>query len=204
MKNSLGKRWGAVLLSLVLLLGCLPLGASAVVICTDGQHTPGTTLYPADWNSQTGGYGYDYYLCTQCGTPCDGDGYTSVYVGPGNGCSGGYKCHVPGNPYSTACNGTYTESFYYCQGCGAVVDKDGTRADWTLLTGHTPNLAELHSADYTPCRGGYQTSYYLCSICGQPTDANGCGLAASAPTGHVADTSTLYPANWNSQTGGYG
>ncbi|MGN0968563.1 MAG: hypothetical protein ACI4O3_04775, partial [Oscillospiraceae bacterium] len=203
MKISVGTRLGAIALALALLLGYMPISAGAVSICADGTHQPGSTLYPADWNDQTGGYGNDYYLCTVCGEACDADGYLEVHVGPGNGCSGGQKCHVLGTPYSTACAGTFSGTLYYCAGCNQIVDADGTIADLSVLTGHTPGTTQ-EPADYTPCYGGYQSPYYVCTVCGLPTDANGTGAVWSASTGHVADTSTLYPADWNDQTGGYG
>ena len=138
MKALRSKKLAALALAVVLLVGMLPVGVSAMSGCTDGLHNPGDTLYPANWNSETGGYGYDYYLCTVCGAACNANGGGEVFVGPENGCSGGYKCHVPDpdNPYVTACSGN--TDFYYCKACKKIVDADGTVADVSALGGHTP------------------------------------------------------------------
>ena len=68
MKQSFKKRLGAALLAVSMLFMLLP-GTSfaATTSCPVGQHTPGGTKYPADWNYVTGGYEYDYYECTVCG-----------------------------------------------------------------------------------------------------------------------------------------
>ena len=205
MKTSLKKRLGTVTLVLVMLLGFIPIAPKASASCEYTLHTPDlTTLYPADWNAQTGGYGYDYYKCKLCGWGCDENGRSHVFVDASNGCSGGYKCHVPGNPYTTACSGTFKDTLYYCSGCNEVIDSDGTLADMTVLDGHTPDTTTSFPADYTQCNGGYKTAYYTCTVCNEPTDANGNGVVWSAPTGHDPDLTTLYPADWNAQTGGYG
>ena len=95
MKTTIGKKAGAFLLSLALLIGLLPGGSvTAAAACAADSHTPGTELHAADWNSQTGGYAYDYYICTVCGYACDEDGYNAVLDGPEHGCSGG--CAVGG------------------------------------------------------------------------------------------------------------
>ena len=205
MKTSLKKRLGTVTLVLVMLLGFIPIAPKASASCEYTLHTPDlTTLYPADWNAQTGGYGYDYNKCKLCGWGCDENGRSHVFVDASNGCSGGYKCHVPGNPYTTACSGTFKDTLYYCSGCNEVIDSDGTLADMTVLDGHTPDTTTSFPADYTQCNGGYKTAYYTCTVCNEPTDANGNGVVWSAPTGHDPDLTTLYPADWNAQTGGYG
>ena len=204
MKISFGKRLGTIALVLILLIGFMPFSARANVICANGQHTPDTSvLYPADWNNQTGGYGYDYYKCTKCGCACDASGYDCMYVGPNNGCSGGQKCHVLGNPFNTLCNGSFTGTLYYCAACNLMVDADGTIADLSVLNGHTPGTVQ-YPANYAVCTGGYTSNYYLCTVCNQPTDANGNGIVLSDPSGPHTPGSTLYPADWNDQTGGYG
>ena len=196
------KKAGSVLLALALLAGLLPFRAAAAAVCEDGTHTPGTTLYPANWNSTTGGYGYDYYKCTVCDTDCDARGYQMQHVAPENGCSGGKKCHVPGTAFTT-CSGT--TGYYYCASCQQIVDANGTLADISGLGGHDPDLSNLQLADYNPCTGGHQSSYYLCKVCSQACDANGDGAPYTAGTGvHDPDLATLYPADWNSTTGGYG
>ena len=210
MKTTIGKKAGAFLLSLALLIGLLPGGSvTAAAACAADSHTPGTELHAADWNSQTGGYAYDYYLCTVCGAACDEDGYGAVLVGPDNGCSGGSavggKRHVIGDSYGTTCAGTDTAQYYYCKACGHVVDKDGTIVDLTTLNGHTPGSTQ-YPADYAPCTGGCKTGYYRCTVCGLPCDANGDGSvytpAGPQPHPHTPG-SVLQPANWDSKNGGY-
>ena len=203
MGSSIRKRLGSIVLSLALIFGLIPNDVYAATVCQNGSHTPGSTLYPADWNDQTGGYGCDYYRCTVCDVACDKDGYVEMFVGPGNGCSGGYKCHVPGALYTNACSGTFTGAFYYCKACNQVVDSDGTLADLSLLNGHTPGTQQ-QPANYIPCNGGCKSPFYICTVCGQPTDANGDGSVLIAGTGIHNPGSTLYPADWNDQTGGYG
>ncbi len=203
MGSSIRKRLGSIVLSLALIFGLIPNDVYAATACQNGSHTPGSTLYPADWNDQTGGYGCDYYRCTVCDVACDKDGYVEMFVGPGNGCSGGYKCHVPGALYTNACSGTFTGAFYYCKACNQVVDSDGTLADLSLLNGHTPGTQQ-QPANYIPCNGGCKSPFYICTVCGQPTDANGDGSVLIAGTGIHNPGSTLYPADWNDQTGGYG
>ena len=205
MTMSVGKRTGIFALVLVLLLGLLPFSAAAAKPCPDGTHTPGSTLYPADWNAQTGGYGCDYYRCTVCDSPCDIFGYSPMHVGPQNGCSGGIKRHLPGSVYVSPCAGSYTGTLYSCSGCGQIVDADGTLLHYSsaVLTGHTPGT-NLFSADFQPCTGGYQSGYFLCDVCGFATDAGGNSVPYSPPTAPHTPGSTLYPADWNDQTGGYG
>ena len=179
MSKPITKQLVCVALALVLLIAFLPSSVTAAPACS-GLHNPDkTTLHPADWNDQTGGYGYDYYLCIDCGAACDKDGYSHTYVGPGNGCSGGEKKHVPdlNNVYSadfTPCNGGFTVPYYHCIACNAAVDKYGTRLnpDPPTKQTHTPGK-ELHGADYTPCNGGFQTNFYICVDCGNPVDING-------------------------------
>ena len=90
MKTIIRKKVGAFLLSLTFLISLLPGGSvTAAAACAADSHTPGSVLHEADWNNVTGGYAYDYYLCTVCGAACDEDGYSAMLVGPGNGCSGG-------------------------------------------------------------------------------------------------------------------
>ena len=210
MKTIIRKKVGAFLLSLTFLIGLLPGGSvTAAAACAADSHTPGTELHEADWNSETGGYAYDYYLCTVCGAACDEDGYGAVLVGPGNGCSGGTgvggKRHVIGDPYGTACAGTDTAQYYYCKACHHVVDADGTIVDLTALNGHTPGSTQ-YPADYAPCTGGCKTSYYRCTVCNLPCDANGDGSvytpAGPMPHPHTPG-SVLHEADWNSKDGGY-
>ena len=210
MKTIIRKKVGAFLLSLTFLISLLPGGSvTAAAACAADSHTPGSELHAADWNSETGGYAYDYYLCTVCGAACDKDGYSTTLVGPGNGCSGGIsgggKRHVIGDPYVTACAGTDTAQYYYCKACGHVVDADGTIVDLTALNGHTPGNT-LYPADYAPCTGGCKTSYYRCTVCNLPCDANGDGSvytpAGPMPHPHTPG-SVLHAANWNRKNGGY-
>ena len=210
MKTIIRKKVGAFLLSLTFLISLLPGGSvTAAAACAVDSHTPGSELHAADWNSETGGYAYDYYLCTICGAACDKDGYSATLVGPGNGCSGGIgvggKCHVIGDPYGTACAGTDTAQYYYCKACGHVVDADGTIVDLTALNGHTPGNT-LYPADYAPCTGGCKTSYYRCTVCNLPCDANGDGSvytpAGPMPHPHTPG-SVLHAADWNRKNGGY-
>ena len=210
MKTIIRKKVGAFLLSLTFLISLLPGGSvTAAAACAVDSHTPGSELHAADWNSETGGYAYDYYLCTVCGAACDEDGYSATLVGPGNGCSGGIsvggKRHVIGNSYVTACAGTDTAQYYYCKACGHVVDADGTIVDLTALNGHTPGNT-LYPADYAPCTGGCKTSYYRCTVCNLPCDANGDGSvytpAGPMPHPHTPG-SVLHPADWNRKDGGY-
>ena len=210
MKTIIRKKVGSFLLSLTFLISLLPGGSvTAAAACAVDSHTPGSELHAADWNSETGGYAYDYYLCTVCGAACDEDGYDAMLVGPGNGCSGGIsvggKRHVIGNPYVTACAGTDTAQYYYCKACGHVVDADGTIVDLTALNGHTPGNT-LYPADYAPCTGGCKTSYYRCTVCNLPCDANGDGSvytpAGPMPHPHTPG-SVLHAANWNRKNGGY-
>ena len=210
MKTIIRKKVGAFLLSLTFLIGLLPGGSvTAAAACAADSHTPGSVLHEADWNSETGGYAYDYYLCTVCGAACDKDGYDAMLVGPGNGCSGGIsvggKRHVIGDPYGTACAGTDTAQYYYCKACRHVVDADGTIVDLTALNGHTPGNT-LYPADYAPCTGGCKTSYYRCTVCNLPCDANGDGSvytpAGPMPHAHTPG-SVLHPADWNRKDGGY-
>ena len=210
MKTIIRKKVGAFLLSLTFLISLLPGGSvTAAAACAVNSHTPGSELHAADWNSETGGYAYDYYLCTVCGAACDEDGYDAMLVGPGNGCSGGIsvggKRHVIGDPYVTACAGTDTAQYYYCKACGHVVDADGTIVDLTALNGHTPGNT-LYPADYAPCTGGCKTSYYRCTVCNLPCDANGDGSvytpAGPMPHPHTPG-SVLHAANWNRKDGGY-
>ncbi len=210
MKTIIRKKVGAFLLSLTFLIGLLPGGSvTAAAACAVDSHTPGSELHAADWNNVTGGYAYDYYLCTVCGAACDEDGYDAMLVGPGNGCSGGIgvggKRHVIGDPYVTACAGTDTAQYYYCKACRHVVDADGTIVDLTALNGHTPGNT-LYPADYAPCTGGCKTSYYRCTVCNLPCDANGDGSvytpAGPQPHPHTPG-SVLQPANWDSKNGGY-
>ena len=52
MKTTIGKKAGAFLLSLALLIGLLPGGSvTAAAACAADSHTPGTELHAADWNS---------------------------------------------------------------------------------------------------------------------------------------------------------
>ena len=210
MKTIIRKKVGAFLLSLTFLIGLLPGGSvTAAAACAVDSHTPGSELHAADWNNVTGGYAYDYYLCTVCGAACDVDGYSAMLVGPGNGCSGGIsvggKRHVIGDPYGTACAGTDTAQYYYCKACGHVVDADGTIVDLTALNGHTPGNT-LYPADYAPCTGGCKTSYYRCTVCNLPCDANGDGSvytpAGPMPHPHTPG-SVLHAADWNRKDGGY-
>ena len=68
MKTTIGKKAGAFLLSLALLIGLLPGGSvTAAAACAADSHTPGTELHAADWNSQTGGYAYDYDIDAKTG-----------------------------------------------------------------------------------------------------------------------------------------
>lgn len=210
MKTIIRKKVGAFLLSLTFLISLLPGGSvTAAAACAVNSHTPGSELHAADWNSETGGYAYDYYLCTVCGAACDEDGYDAMLVGPGNGCSGGIsvggKRHVIGDPYGTACAGTDTAQYYYCKACGHVVDADGTIVDLTALNGHTPG-STLYPADYAPCTGGCKTSYYRCTVCNLPCDANGDGSvytpAGPMPHPHTPG-SVLHAADWNRKDGGY-
>ena len=210
MKTIIRKKVGAFLLSLTFLISLLPGGSvTAAAACAVDSHTPGSELHAADWNSETGGYAYDYYLCTVCGAACDEDGYSAMLVGPGNGCSGGIsvggKRHVIGDPYGTTCAGTDTAQYYYCKACGHVVDKDGTIVDLTALNGHTPGSTQ-YPADYAPCTGGCKTSYYRCTVCNLPCDANGDGSvytpAGPMPHPHTPG-SVLHAADWNRKDGGY-
>ena len=210
MKTIIRKKVGSFLLSLTFLISLLPGGSvTAAAACAVDSHTPGSELHAADWNSETGGYAYDYSLCTVCGAACDEDGYDAMLVGPGNGCSGGIsvggKRHVIGNPYVPACAGTDTAQYYYCKACGHVVDADGTIVDLTALNGHTPGNT-LYPADYAPCTGGCKTSYYRCTVCNLPCDANGDGSvytpAGPMPHPHTPG-SVLHAANWNRKNGGY-
>ena len=202
MKAIWSKKLAAVAMALVLLAGMLPVGVSAMSGCTDGLHLPGDTLYPANWNSETGGYGHDYYLCTVCGGACNANGGSEVFVGPENGCSGGYKCHVPDldAPYVTACSGN--TGFYYCKACKKIVDADGTVADVSTLGGHTPGDS-LKPADYKPCVGGHQSAYYICTVCEAACEADGSAAPYTRGTGVHRPGTTLYPADWNSTNGGY-
>lgn len=197
------KKAGGVLLALALLIGLLPLSAAAAAVCEDGKHTPDlTTLYPANWNSVTGGYGDDYYKCTTCGADCTARGYTMQFVAAENGCSGGRKCHVRGAAFTT-CSGT--TGYYRCASCERIIDADGTLANISSLGGHTPDLNNPQLKNYTPCMGGYQSAYYLCTACSQACDASGNGVVYTEGTGvHDPDLTKLYPADWNSATGGYG
>ena len=210
MKTIIRKKVGAFLLSLTFLISLLPGGSvTAAAACAVNSHTPGSELHAADWNSETGGYAYDYYLCTVCGAACDEDGYSAMLVGPDNGCSGGIgvggKRHVIGDPYVTACAGTDTAQYYYCKACRHVVDADGTIVDLTALNGHTPGNT-LYPADYAPCTGGCKTSYYRCTVCNLPCDANGDGSvytpAGPRPHPHTPG-SVLHAADWNRKDGGY-
>ena len=202
MKAIWSKKLAALAMAVALLVGMLPVGVSAMSGCTDGLHLPGDTLYPANWNSETGGYGYDYYLCTVCGAACNANGGGEVFVGPENGCSGGYKCHVPDpeDPYVTACSGN--TGFYYCKACRKIVDADGTVADVSTLGGHTPG-GSLKPADYKPCVGGHQSEYYICSVCEAACEADGSAAPYTRGTGVHRPGTTLYPADWNSTSGGY-
>ena len=202
MKALRSKKLAALALAVVLLVGMLPVGVSAMSGCTDGLHKPGDTLYPANWNSETGGYGYDYYLCTVCGAACNANGGGDVFVGPENGCSGGYKCHVPDpdNPYVTACSGN--TDFYYCKACKKIVDADGTVADVSALGGHTPGDSQK-PAYYKPCVGGHQSPYYICTVCEAACEADGSAAPYTRGTGVHRPGTTLYPADWNSTDGGY-
>ena len=202
MKALRSKKLAAIAMAVVLLAGMLPLGVSAMSGCTDGLHQPGETLYPANWNSETGGYGHDYYLCTVCGGACNANGGSEVFVGPENGCSGGYKCHVPDldAPYVTACNSN--TGFYYCKACKQIVDAEGTIADISTLGGHTPGDS-LKPADYKPCVGGHQSAYYICTVCEAACEADGSAAPYTRGTGVHRPGTTLYPADWNSTNGGY-
>lgn len=202
MKALRSKKLAAMAMAVVLLAGMLPLGVSAMSGCTDGLHQPGDTLYPANWNSETGGYGYDYYLCTVCGGACNANGGSEVFVGPENGCSGGYKCHVPDldAPYVTACNSN--TGFYYCKACKQIVDAEGTIADVSTLGGHTPGDS-LKPADYKPCVGGHQSAYYICTVCEAACEADGSAAPYTRGTGVHRPGTTPYPADWNSTNGGY-
>lgn len=208
MRKPFTKQLGCVALALVLLIAFLPSTVSATTTCT-GLHKPDlTTLYPADWNDQTGGYGYDYYKCIDCGEACDKDGNQHMHVGPGNGCSGGEKKHVPDlndecSADFTPCNGGYKVAYYHCIACGAVVDKDGTRlnADPPTKQTHTPG-AEEHPADYTPCNGGIQVNFYICVDCGNPVDINGAPLQGVAGDGSHTRGSELHDPDFLPCRGG--
>ena len=201
MRFSFRKKAMAIVLAVLILTSVLPVGAGVAATCAGNAHTPDkTTLYPADWNSTNGGYPDDYYLCSACGAACDANGFNMVFVGAGNGCSGGRKCHVPGNSF-TICDGTVC---YYCTACGHIVDAAGTVIDGSSGGGHSPNISEPNSANYKVCTGGYQTTFYYCQTCGFACDANGNGLTCIRGTGaHNPDKTTLYPADWNTATGGY-
>ena len=83
MKQSFKKRLGAALLAVSMLFMLLPgTRFAATTPCPVGQHKPGGTKYPADWNYVTGGYEYDYYECTVCGQYCHDDGVDAQHVGP--------------------------------------------------------------------------------------------------------------------------
>ena len=195
------KKAMAIVLAVLLLTSVLPVSAGAAAACAGNAHTPDkTTLYPADWNSTDGGYSDDYYLCSDCGAACDANGFNMVFVGAGNGCSGGRKCHLPGSSF-TICDGTVC---YYCTACGHIVDAAGTVIDGSSGGGHSPNISEPNNANYKVCTGGYQTTFYYCQTCGFACDANGNGLTYIRGTGaHNPDKTTLYPADWNTATGGY-
>ena len=123
-------------------------------------------------------------------------------MGPENGCSGGYKCHVPDldAPYVTACNSN--TGFYYCKACKQIVDAEGTIADISTLGGHTPGDS-LKPADYKPCVGGHQSAYYICTVCEAACEADGSAAPYTRGTGVHRPGTTLYPADWNSTNGGY-
>lgn len=208
MRKPFTKQLGCVALALVLLIAFLPSTVSATTPCT-GLHKPDlTTLYPADWNDQTGGYGYDYYKCSICGAACDQDGNPHVHVGPGNGCSGGEKKHVPdlsneeGADF-TPCYGGFKVPHYHCIACGTVVDKDGTRLnpDPPTKQTHTPGTEE-HPADYTPCNGGFQTNFYICVDCGNPVDINGAPMQWVAGNGSHTRGSELHDPDFLPCRGG--
>lgn len=207
MKISFGKRLGAIALAMVLLFGLAPIDARATTICSDGQHIPGNTLYPADWNDQTGGYAYDYYKCTVCGWGCDENGNSHVFVGPDNGCSGGYKCHKPGTtvyePDYTPCGGGFEVRYYLCIACNRPVDAVGTLVFRTAGTGnHTPG-SEKHDADYNPCNGGFQDDFYECTACGCPVDENGQEMQYTPGIGHHTPGSEKHDADYTSCQGGF-
>lgn len=200
------KKAGGVLLALALLIGLLPLSAAAAAVCEDGKHTPDlTTLYPANWNSVTGGYGYDYYKCKDCGSACHKDGKSAVLVGPDNGCSGGEKCHLPGAAQYPAdfdvCNGGYQEPYYRCTYCDCAVDAQGTIIK-RYEGAHTPG-ADLLNPDYIACVGGYQNSYYVCTVCGTPCNADGSTAEWIGPTEKHMPDSELRSACYAPCTGGY-
>lgn len=129
-------------------------------------------------------------------------GGCEVFVGPENGCCGGYKCHVPDldAPYVTACNSN--TGFYYCKVCKQIVDAEGTIADVSTLGGHTPGDS-LKPADYKPCVGGHQSAYYICIVCEAACEADGNAAPYTRGTRVHRPGTTLYPADWNSTNGGY-
>ena len=200
------KKAGGVLLALALLIGLLPLSAAAAAVCEDGKHTPDlTTLYSANWNSVTGGYGYDYYKCKDCGSACHKNGKSAVHVGPDNGCSGGEKCHLPGAAQYPAdfdvCNGGYQEPYYRCTHCDRAVDAQGTIIK-RYEGAHTPG-ADLLNPDYIACVGGYQNSYYVCTVCGTPCNTDGSTAEWIGPTEKHMPDSELRSAYYAPCTGGY-
>ena len=200
------KKAGGVLLALALLIGLLPLSAAAATVCEDGKHTPDlTTLYPADWNSVTGGYGYDYYKCKDCGSACHKNGKSAMLVGPDNGCSGGEKCHLPGATQYPAdfdvCNGGYQEPYYRCTHCDRAVDAQGTIIK-RYEGAHTPG-ADLLNPDYIACVGGYQNSYYVCTVCGTPCNADGSTAEWIGPTAKHTPGGARHGADYSACGGGY-
>ena len=200
------KKAGGMLFALALLIGLLPLSAAAAAVCEDGKHTPDlTTLYPANWNSVTGGYGYDYYKCKDCGSACHKNGKSAVLVGPDNGCSGGEKCHLPGAAQYPAdfdvCNGGYQEPYYRCTHCDRAVDAQGTIIK-RYEGAHTPG-ADLLNPDYIACVGGYQNSYYVCTVCGTPCNADGSTAEWIGPTAKHTPGGEKHDADYTACGGGF-
>ena len=201
MKKPFGKRLGALICALALVFGLIPVSANAATMCPTGQHTPGTTLYPANWNNVTGGYVYDYYICTVCGWGVDANGMEHQFVGPCN------QGHTPGTDKHdanyTPCNGGFTVDFYECIGCGCPVDADGNELQYTAGTGvHTPG-AEKHDADYAPCSGGFKADFYECTGCGCIVDANGTELQYTEGTGVHTPGAEKHDANYAPCRGGF-
>ncbi len=218
-----------MLLALVLVVGLLPVSVFAdgettgSTYCGSGFHTPDEdTKKAANWNNISGGYEYDYYSCSVCGTLCHDTRVDAQYVGHAN------KGHTADSERGEnaadydPCYGGYQEANYYCVGnkgteaCTVRVKADGTEVPY-VSGAHTFDSESAHEADYTDETGGYTEPYYYCTQCKVAYRDNGANTTSKATyraaetdnsgdpdctNGHTPDLSVQYPSDYLACCGG--
>ncbi len=191
------KRTAAILMVLMLAISLAPMQLAAAATCSHSNRT--STAHPADWNMTTGGYVYDYYICTDCQAAVNENGDAHQFVDAQNkpdpnsdAIASGHPTHpeewalstsghLP-NPDTKAdaapsCVEGYREENYACysQVCQARnirVDADGNLLSLASASAaHTPDEDNRQEANEL-----YDETWYKCSGCQAAVDANGNAL----------------------------